>query len=127
MIRFDFQGLTPSQSHALSVLIDNGGAARADLLCVAANNAPGGHPKGVTKPTILSLVRRGYLDFDEAERNRVQVSDWALTMAFRNPGNPNPLPVMLARAEALAAKESATRTADMIKETWTSRNTESKT
>lgn len=106
MIRFDFPGLSPTQAHALSVLIDNGGNAPADRLCIAANNAPGGHRGGVTKPTILSLVRRGHLDHDERDRNRVQVTPYAVRQACLFATNPHPVPVMRARAEALAHSDT---------------------
>lgn len=122
MIRFDFDRLSPGMRFALSWLIDQGGAMRFITLLDKIKDFAREDGRLVTRNTVNSLINRGHLEESDDALQVVQVSDWALSFIYRNPDNPNPLPIMRARAEALARRESAARTADMIQHTWNNRN-----
>lgn len=110
MIRFNFIGLSPSQRLALSTLIDNGGTAPAPALILAANariDRTGGGI-GVMRSTIRALIRRGHLERQD-DGDGVQITPHAAREALRLATNPNPIPVMRARAEALAHREAVAR------------------
>lgn len=124
MIRFNLPGLSPGMCFVLSWLIDRGGAMRYVTLLDKIKDFAREDERLVTRNTVNGLINRGYLEESDDALQVLQVSDWALTMLYRHAHNPNPLPVMRARAEALARLESATRTAAAIREAWTNRNTE---
>lgn len=117
MIRFEFDSLTPSMRFALSWLIDRGGATSWIQLLAGASGA--GKPLGimVTRATVTALIRRGHLE-ESDDFGSVQVGRWAVIDAARFATNPPVVPVLQARAEPLAHRESADRIARTIRERW---------
>jgi hypothetical protein len=106
MIRFEFDSLTPSMKFALSWLIDQGGATTWIGLLNGASEAGKPHGVIVTRATVTALIRRGHLE-ESDDFGTVQVARWAVIDAHRFSTNPPVVPVLQARAEALAYREFA--------------------
>lgn len=120
MIRFDFPGLSPGMCFALSWLIDRGGAIYYRALLEDIKPDAKAEGRIVSRSTVNGLLNRGYLEeSDDMRRVQVPVDGVGIW------GGAWPIiPVMRARAEALAHRENANRVADMIKDAWDNRNTE---
>lgn len=101
MGRFHFDGLTLSQRVALTWLIWTGGTA--SYYDVITGGTKEGAKVGakVTRATMDSLIRRGYLD-DKPGRWRVQIGSRAISEACKQMSNPHPEPIMTAVCESLA-------------------------